>query len=113
MVGRAKVSIQRLRERAFCFLRCLSLFRALGTQDSEGAHEFCIHDHHPPSVVKLATIVWRGKNCNQPAPTLKLVPVLHDLVSTAHQIQAMFVEKLGEYILPKRVGHSTIRFLPS
>jgi len=60
----------------------------------EGAHQCLVYTHHAPGIVKLPAVVGGGEQGDQLPLGEKLVPILHDLMSSAYQVQIVSVEEL-------------------
>ena len=59
----------------------------IGLQDAEGAHQALVDRHDRAGVVELAAVVGRREHRDQLFVSKELVPVLHHLVSTHHQVE--------------------------
>lgn len=79
----------------------------------EGAHQSLVYTHHPPGVVKLSAVVGGGEQGDQLSLREKLVTILHDLMSSAYQVQIVSVEELGDDISPECETHPSVVFSPS
>jgi hypothetical protein len=74
----------------------------------EGAHEVFTDAHDGPRIIKLAAIVWGRKDGDELAVALELVPVLHDLVCAADEIEVVLVQETLNHVGAKRVRDAPV-----
>ena len=75
--------------------------------DLERTHQVAVHDHNGPCVIELSAVVRGGEDRHQLPIRLELVSVLHDLVRSAYELQAVAGEEILDDIMPKGVRHSS------
>jgi hypothetical protein len=59
----------------------------------ERAKQGLVHRHHRAGIVKLSTIVRRGEQRDELSFGKELVPIFHDLMSPADQIQVVLLQE--------------------
>jgi len=67
-------------------------------EDLERAHQRVVHGHHGSGVVELAAIVGRREEGDQLALGKELVPILHDLMGSADEIELVLLQELGHHL---------------
>jgi len=97
--------------RTFGLRQPLSLLCRL--KDLEAAHQRVINAHHGPRIVKLPTIVWGREYGDELPPGEELVPVLHDLVRAADEIEVVTPQELRHDVLAKRKAHAAVVLPPA
>ena len=79
-----------------------------GLEDLKAAHERLIDGHHRARVVKLAAVIRRTKQGHELASLEEFVAVLHDLVSTANQVDVMLLVELAHDRLAESETDATV-----
>lgn len=82
-------------------------------QNLEAAHECIVNRHHGSSVVELSAVVRSTEESDQLSLGEELVAVLHNLVSSADQIDVMFLGEGGNNFLAKSEADSSIILAPA
>lgn len=91
---------------------CKLLFLFSWLEDLKGTEERLVDAHHCASVIKLATVVWCRKECDELAFGKELVPVFNDLVGTADEVHVVFLEKARDHVRSKGKGHAAVVLAP-
>ena len=72
-----------------------------------------INAHHSPRIVEFAAIVWSREYGDELPPGEELVPVLHDLVRAANEVEVVAPQKLRHHVLAKRKAHAAVILPPA
>jgi hypothetical protein len=80
----------------------LGLFRCGVELEERPIHEF-IHFHYGSLVAAAVTIIGRGENCDDVFLVTPIVSIHDQLMSPAHQTQAICLVELFTYILAEGV----------
>ncbi|TVU49178.1 hypothetical protein EJB05_00474, partial [Eragrostis curvula] len=82
-------------------------------ENLERTRQGLVNAQHSPGIVELAAVIRRREHGHELSIGEELVPILHDLVRPADEVQVMFLKKLGDLVRPKRAGHSPLARTPS
>ena len=72
-----------------------------------------VNDHHSAGIVKLVAVVRSREDCHELSAGKKLIPVLNDLVCTAHQVKVMPLQKSFQYVSAEGVRNAACTGTPS
>jgi len=95
-------------------LRLLGRFALIARAENlERAAQALVDDKHGAGVVELVAVVRRREHGHELAVREELVPVRHDLVRAADEVQVVRAQELIHHIRPEDVGHTTVALGPA
>mmetsp|Transcript_110440 Transcript_110440/g.154993 ORF Transcript_110440/g.154993 Transcript_110440/m.154993 type:complete len:237 (-) Transcript_110440:379-1089(-) len=89
------------------------LFFLHGLQNLERAHQGLVDRHHCTCVVELTAIVRSRENRDQLSFREELIPILHHLMCSNHQVEIMLAEESSDDVRTEGEGDATIIFGPA
>lgn len=79
----------------------------------EGAAQVVVYLQHRSIVVEFIAVVRGTKYCHKLLVGEELVPILHHLVATHYQIEAVLLEEFIHHQVTKYVGDTALTFTPA
>lgn len=74
----------------------------------KGASKILIDIHHGPRVIELPTVIDRTEHSDQLAIGKELVPLLHNLVGPAYQVQIVFVQEGLDHVAAEYLADAAL-----
>ena len=88
------------------------IYLLLRPQNLERAGQIFLYLHHGAAVVELPTIVRGRENGHQLLLVEELIPVFHNLVGPANQIQIVLLQEGTHHFPSKHVANPSLRLAP-